>query len=92
MNIVQNPDGSISIIDDEIDQVKDISDITYERSEIPQYLIDECNELSNNNDKGFKITFIQAKCIPFLNEVGSKLAPIKSVSKLYNAILNYLKN
>lgn len=55
MNIVQNPDGSISIIDDEIDQVKDISDMTYERSEIPQYLIDECDELSNTNDKTYFI-------------------------------------
>ena len=55
MNIVQNPDGSISIIDDEIGQVKDISDMTYERSEIPQYLIEECNELSNTNDKTYFI-------------------------------------
>jgi len=55
MNIVQNPDGSISIIDDEIGQIKDISDLTYERSEIPQYLIDECNKLSQIEDKTYFI-------------------------------------
>lgn len=55
MNIVQNPDGTISIIDDEVDKVSDISNLTYERSEVPQSLIDECNSLSEINDKTYFI-------------------------------------
>ena len=48
IQITQLPSGSIEIIDTEESingQVKEFGDISYERSEIPQSLIDDCNNL-----------------------------------------------
>ena len=59
INTVILPDGTTAIeINDGSKpdgQVEDFSCFTYERSEIPQSLIDECNKLGEENDKIFFI-------------------------------------